>query len=334
MTKFAAGAIASCSLLISSCGDSDLPALQRDAIVAAQERILAAEQSNQDAETPEQQPPTETPQETTPAEQESPELGNALPDVAAPQNSIDLDGYQLVFIENFDSGEINPAKWNTTLRWGPDITVNSEEQYYIDTQNDTGFGFSPFRIDTDSVAISAHPTPTELLAAANGQPYLSGVLTTADKFSFAEGVAEIRAKIPAGTGLWPQFWMLPDEFVGLRPQIFAMEARGDNTSEVFHSYKYQDENDDVQTTGVLKTSGEDFSADFHTYAVQWTENQLIFYIDGLEYQRVDNDNIASQNMYLILNLAVGGWFPGSPDETTTFPAEFVIDHVRVYQRGE
>ena len=111
-----------------------------------------------------------------------------------------------------------------------------------------------------------------------------------------------------------------------------MEARGDNTSEIFHSYKYQDANDDIQTTGVLRTTGGDFSADFHTYAVQWTQNQLIFYIDGLEFQRIENENIASQDMYLILNLAVGGVFPGSPDNTTIFPAEFVIDHVRVFQR--
>ncbi len=348
------GAAVSCALIISSCGDSDLPQLQRDAIVAAQQRALAAQEANTggtqnteentDAEVIEEvieQPvaeevttaePVGAPTEEPTTETAEPEIEEANPVEPERRNEIDLQGFQLVFNENFDSGEINAEKWNTSLRWGPDIIVNNEEQYYIDIQGNPDFGFNPFRLDTDSIAIGAQLTPPDLLAAANDQPYLSGVLTTSDKFNFNEGIAEIRAKIPAGTGLWPQFWMLPDEFVGLRPQLFVMEARGDNPAEIFHSYKYQDENDDVQTTGVLTSVGSDFSADFHTYAVEWSPGELIFYIDGFEFQRVESENIVSQDMYMILNLAVGGWFPGSPDETTTFPAEFVIDHVRVFQR--
>ena len=355
LKTIATGAAISCSLVISSCGDSDLPQLQRDAIVAAQQRALAAQETSGDTtqttdEGPEaeviEQPAAEEPVTAVPVVEPAPEpaesetetatadpvvIGEANPELPEP-NQIDLAGYQLVFNENFDSGEINAEKWNTALRWGPDITVNNEEQYYVDILGNPEFGFNPFRIDTDSIAISAQTTPTELLEAASDQPYLSGVLTTADKFSFDNGVAEIRAKIPAGMGLWPQFWMLPDEFVGLRPQLFVMEARGDNTAEIFHTYKYQDENDDVQSTGVLTSGGDDFSADFHTFAVEWSPGELVFYIDGIEFQRVESENIASQDMYMILNLAVGGWFPGSPDETTTLPAEFVIDHVRVYQR--
>lgn len=355
LKKVAAGAAISCSLIISSCGDSDLPQLQRDAIVAAQQRALAAQEGNggtsdttddnNEAEVVEQPvteeptvavPVEEPPEETTPEPATQPtdpvDLGEANPVESEPRNQIDLAGFQLVFNDNFDSGEINAEKWNTALRWGPDITVNNEEQYYVDIQNNPEFGFNPFRIDTDSIAISAQLTPTELLDSANNQPYLSGVLTTSDKFTFDQGVAEIRAKIPAGMGLWPQFWMLPDEFVGLRPQLFVMEARGDNTAEIFHSYKYQDENDHVQTTGVLTSVGDDFSADFHTFAVEWAPGELIFYIDGFEFQRVASENIVSQDMYIILNLAIGGWFPGSPDATTTLPAEFVIDHVRVFQK--
>ena len=339
LNRIVAGTALCCTLAISACSDSDLPQLQRDAIVAAQQRALAAQENSgnttdSNEETNVAEPIENTaPVEDVPATEEPLELGSAIPaEPAEVQNSINLDGFQLVFNENFDSGEINAEKWNTALRWGADITVNNEEQYYIDTQNTPDFGFNPFRLDTNSIAISAQLTPPELLEAANNQPYVSGVLTTADKFNFSEGIAEIRAKIPAGTGLWPQFWMLPDEFTGLRPQLFVMEARGDNPAEIFHTYKYQDENDAVQSTGVLRTTGEDFSADFHTYAVEWSAGELVFYIDGLEFQRVESDNIASQDMYLILNLAVGGWFPGSPDETTTFPAEFVIDHVRVFQR--
>ena len=150
LTKYATGAIVSCSLFISSCSDSDLPALQRDAIATAQERLLAAEQANQGVtETPAEETPVEVPAAPAPVETEAPEIGEALPSVPAQLNTIDLDGFQLVFNENFDSGEIDASKWNTALPWGPDITVNNEEQYYIDTQNDPEFAFSPFRIDVD-----------------------------------------------------------------------------------------------------------------------------------------------------------------------------------------
>jgi len=345
-----AGAASLCCLLaISGCADSDLPGLQRDAIVEAQQRALAGQQGNtgdggsqgNDTATPgdtvSNPPGTDpTPLVTAPGSDSGNgsdnDAGNGNSDEPEPPNSIDLEGYELVFNDNFDAESINSEKWNTAFRWGADVVVNNEEQYYIDTLNNPVWGYNPFRVGDDVIAIGAAATPADLLSAANDQPYISGVLTSADKFSFTEGVVEIRAKIPAGNGLWPQFWMLPDEFTGLRPQLFVMEARGDNPSEIFHTYKYQDENDDVQSTGVLLTTGIDFSTDFHTYAVQWNAEQLIFYIDGVEYHRVDSENIASQDMYLIINLAVGGWFPGSPDDTTVLPAEFVIDHVRVFQK--
>ena len=187
-------------------------------------------------------------------------------------------------------------------------------------------------MDSDSLAIGANLTPDNLLEDANDQPYLSGVLTTADRFEFTHGIVEVRAQVPTGAGLLSQFWMLPDVFEGLRPQTFVMEVRGSETEAVFHSYKYQDENDAVQTTGVLRSAGTDFSAGFHIYAVEWSPEELIYYIDGVEFQRVASENIASQDMYLILTLAIGGVFPGSPDETTVFPAELIVDHVRVFQR--
>ena len=90
----------------------------------------------------------------------------------------------------------------------------------------------------------------------------------------------------------------------------------------------------VKVSELFKTTGGDFSAGFHTYGVEWNAGELIFYIDGTEYQRFTSENVASQDMYLIINLAVGGWFVGSPEESTQFPAEMQIDHVRVYEQIE
>jgi len=331
------------ALLLSACGDSDLPELQRDAIVAAQQRMQVAqaalENQPDSAEANEGVADNESSAEneiTDPVDSEgdNSEVAEEITDsevVEGPPNTIDLSGFELVFNENFDNGEINPDKWSTAQRFGPDVIVNDEEQYYVDILNNPEFGYNPFRMDSDSIAIGANLTPAELVEDANNQPFVSGLLTTADKFEFTHGIAEMRAQIPAGAGLFPQFWMLPDEFVGLRPQTFIMESRGDDPSTVFHTYKYQDADDNVQTPGTARTQGDDFSAGFHTYAVEWGPGELIFYIDGTEFHRINSENIASQDMYLIINLAVGGFFAGSPDETTTFPAEMIIDHVRVFQ---
>jgi len=343
--------IASAALAIVACGDSDLPALQRDALIEAVQRDMAAQQANQtdqsaqensevaapvvsEAETlaASENPATTEADVADPTTEQAVQLGAAVEAPPEPLNTINFDDFQLVFNENFDDGEIDPEKWTTAFRWGPDLVVNNEEQYYVDIQNTPDFGYNPFRMDSGSLAIGANLTPDDLLAEANDQAYLSGVLTTADRFEFTHGIAEIRAQVPAGAGLLSQFWMLPDVFEGLRPQTFIMEVRGSEPEAVFHSYKYQDENDDVQTSGVLRSGGTDFSAGFHAYAVEWGPDELIYYIDGVEFQRFASENIASQDMYLILTLAIGGVFPGSPDETTVFPAELIIDHVRVFQR--
>ena len=76
----------------------------------------------------------------------------------------------------------------------------------------------------------------------------------------------------------------------------------------------------------------DFSADFHTYGVEWTPGRIIWSVDGQETARVEGDQVSSEQMYLLANLAVGGDFPGSPDETTPFPSTYEIDYIRVWQR--
>ena len=341
--------VSAVALMLSACGDSDLPEIQTDAIVAAQQRIQLAQAAlENEPESAEANAAVDADTETEitdPVESETDSTDIAEEAVEAevepeaeietgPPNTIDLSGFELVFNENFDNGEIDPEKWSTALPWGPEVIVNDEEQFYVDILNDPEFGYNPFRMDTETLAIGANVTPEELVEDANNQLFVSGVLSTADKFEFTHGVVEMRAQIPAGVGLFPQFWMLPAEFAGLRPQIFIMEARGDDPSTVFHTYKYQDADDNLQTPGTDQSQGDDFSAAFHTYALEWSPGELIFYIDGTEFHRINSENVASQDMYLIINLAVGGFFAGSPDEGTPFPAELVIDHVRVFQLVE
>ena len=236
-----------------------------------------------------------------------------------------------MFNETFSNTAIDTTKWNTAYRWGSGVVVNAEEQYYVDTLNNADFGYDPFLLDDGKLAITAIETPAELSSSANDQPYLSGVLTSSDKFDFTYGYAEMRAKVPSGDGLWPAFWMLPTDFVGRKPQIFAMEMNGSDPGVAYHSYKYQDDSDEAMSSGLLPTRAGDLSQDFHNYGVEWSQGSLVYYIDGVEYQRFDSAFVSDQAMYMIVNLAVGGWFVGSPAASTGFPASLEIDHIRVYQ---
>lgn len=176
--------------------------------------------------------------------------------------------------------------------------------------------------------------------ALNRQPYLSGIITSYNSFRFLYGRVEMRARMPAGKGLWSAFWLLnayynqdqPED-----PEIDIIEAIGDRTTTANQAYHYKiDANGDGFYKGIESIEGRsfinDFSADFHTYSVDWSEGSLVYYVDGVEVKRIEGDIVSDEQMYIIANLAVGGWFPGPADETTPFPAKFEIDYIRVYQR--
>jgi len=153
------------------------------------------------------------------------------------------------------------------------------------------------------------------------------------KFTFQYGYAEIRAKVPRGRGLWPAFWMLPETQKSL-PEIDVMEILGHQPSRVHMNYHYlgpgrrpaQDSGDWI---------GPDFSMDWHTFAMGWQEDAIIWYVDGSERRRYTAaKRIAKEPMYLVANLAVGGDWPGRPISDTGFPSDFEIDYVRVWGRED
>ena len=182
--------------------------------------------------------------------------------------------------------------------------------------------------------------------------YLSGILTSYESFRFAHGYAEIRAKLPAGKGLWPAFWLFRSEYVHDFPELDVMEFHGDKPNEVYHTYHFTDRSDPAKwrdrRTPTYETVGPDFTADFHTYGVAWEPGQVIWYVDGMETRRVRQDELATaeapgeppnplqlpnQAMFLLVNLAVGGSWPGTPPpDADYFPAEYELDYVRVWER--
>ncbi|MBX2826450.1 MAG: glycoside hydrolase family 16 protein [Gammaproteobacteria bacterium] len=320
------GIVIAVSVLLTACGESDLEQLQLDEIAAAQQE--ASELT-----------PIGSENEPTPnVDPETP--GSGGEDVTDPPTDVEktavealLEDYQMVFSDEFNGSTLDSNKWNTQYQWGPDLIVNDEEQYYVDINNNPDFGYNPFSFDGESLIITADRTPTDLNDAAKEQAYLSGTLTSLGLFDMTYGYVEIRAKLPEGKGFWPGFWMLGTEFVDRKPQLYIMENRGDNTSIVYHRYNYSDDQDQFVYSDLLQSSGQNFHDEFHTYGVEWSEGQVTFYVDGELQHTIQDENISSQDMYFILNLAVGGWFPEAPDDTTTFPGVYTIDYIRAYQKS-
>jgi beta-glucanase (GH16 family) len=175
--------------------------------------------------------------------------------------------------------------------------------------------------------------------------YTSARLLTKNKFSQAYGRFEARIKIPYGQGIWPAFWMLGDN-IGTAGwptcgEVDIMENIGKEPSIVhgtFHGPGYSGAQG-VSAAYALP-NGQKFSDDFHTFAVEWEPNVMRFYVDGLLYKtRTPADLPAGKSwvfdhpFFIILNVAVGGGFPGNPDGTTVFPQQMLVDYVRVYQRA-
>jgi len=269
--------------------------------------------------------------------------------------------YQIMFRDEFDGNTLDPAKWNSHLLWGPYLPINSEEQYYVDAlQTDSDIGYSPFSLENGILSITARaaddpegiaPPPLPGLndpiwteqpvfqrnEAYVEQNYTSGVLTTYDSFRFANGYAEIRARLPKADGLWPAFWLLNTYYISQQPEIDIMEARGRVPAEVEHHYHRYTSGGVLESTGYTSTrSGAGGYTDgFHTYGVRWRPGKIDWYVDGVKAHTYSDDDVAYQLMYVILNLAVGGSYdPGVTPKPADFPAAFEVDYVRVYQEKD
>ena len=175
-----------------------------------------------------------------------------------------------------------------------------------------------------------------------GQPYTSARIKTQDRFEQRYGRFEARIKLPVGRGIWPAFWMLgadlPDVGWPQTGEIDIMEYRGQNPTPLLgtvHGPGYSG-GSAVGTTFQLPEGRLD--TDFRLYAVEWEENRITWFLDDQVYFQVTPDNVPGEwvfddPFFMILNVAVGGTFVGSPDESTRFPQAMLVDYVRVYERN-
>ena len=243
------------------------------------------------------------------------------------------DGYTLFWNDEFSDNAINLNHWVYELGDGTDYGLpvgwgNSELQLYSDdvsnasiVSDEEGNGF------------------LEIRAFSNGQgDYSSAKLTTFEKVSVRYGKIEARVKLPEGQGLWPAFWMLGENFSEHGwpscGEIDIFESLGHIPDKVtFNAHWVNQENKRQEDLGEFSLSNGKFSDDYHVFTLDWTPEELVYSVDGITQHTIPIDEGMlefQRSAYLILNVAVGGNWPGNPDETTTFPQVMSVDYVRVY----
>ena len=234
---------------------------------------------------------------------------------------------QPVWSDEFNyTGLPSSSKWN--METGGDGWGNNELQYYTDSESNA--------MVKDGIL-----TITARKESFNGNAYTSARITTQNKFDFKYGKIEARMKLPYGQGLWPAFWMLGANInsVGWPAcgEIDIMEMVGGTDSDnTVHSTLHWDNNGSHADYGQpYSLSSGIFADDFHIFSLEWDEKQVTAYVDDTKYFVIDITPAGlsefHDNFFIILNVAVGGNWPGSPDGTTVFPQTMEVDYVRVYQ---
>ncbi|MFF5081335.1 discoidin domain-containing protein [Actinoplanes sp. NPDC000266] len=236
---------------------------------------------------------------------------------------------RLVFSDEFNGAagaKPDQAKWT----YDPGVPQNGEIQYYTPNSENAQMN------GQGSLVIEARKQDYQ------GRQYTSARMNTSNKFHVQYGRVEARVKVPKGNGLWPAFWMMGADFLTGRPwpyngEIDIMEVLGRNTSEAYstlHAPAYNGAGGYGQ-----KYATVDLSQDFHTWAVEWDSKGMRFLLDGNQVFYASKDTVENTRgpwiydhpFYVILNLAVGGDFPGPIDASTPFPSQMLVDYVRVYQ---
>ncbi len=310
------------SVTLAGCGNTAAPAN------TPKEEPAASEAAAPETEEVKEEPVTEAAAEET--ETEEPETETEETEAGIPE------GYHLVWGDEFDGTELNEDDWNYEVHeagW-----VNNELQEYI---------ASPDYAYVKDGELVIQPVKTE----ENGKvSYASGRVNTQNKHDYKYGWFEARLRVPEGKGFLPAFWMMPqdEEFYGQWPkcgEIDIMEVLGDTTNTLYGSLHYGEPHEQKQ--GSFNLADGDFASEYHTFAVEWEPGHIGWYVDGEQYFEADNwftkvdgeeekpyPAPFNQPFHVILNVAVGGDWPGDPDDTTVFDerAAMKVDYVRIYQK--
>lgn len=241
------------------------------------------------------------------------------------ERQMEREGWALRWQDEFDADGLDWFRWNAQDVASP---RNNELQYY--TPNEV-------QVRDGHLRLSSHR------AGFRDRAFTSGAVDTHGKFSFTYGRVEVRARLPEmGQGIWPAIWMLGNACNPLgdpcpwptppSAEIDIMEAVNRPTT-LYVNLHHGSNIGRSESSGPTERGVPDLSERFHTFAIEWEPGGVVrWYLDEEQIASRRVPGWFDQPMYLVLNTAVGGDWPGSPNAETSFPQHFDIEYVRVYQR--
>lgn len=240
-------------------------------------------------------------------------------------------GYKLVWADEFDGKSLNELNWSfengdgcpNNCGWG-----NHELEYYTSRKDNLFFH------DGKMIILAKKETVA-------GKEYSSSKIVSRGKKAFKFGRIDFRAKLPKGQGIWPAFWMMPDKDIyGSWPksgELDIMEMIGREPNKVYGTLHFGPGPGSTQLGGNTTVASGIFNDEFHVFSVEWKKDEINWLLDGKIYSKHHLSEFGSNNypfneeFFFIINLAVGGDWPGNPDNTTYMPQFLIVDYVRVYQ---
>lgn len=237
--------------------------------------------------------------------------------------------FTLVWSDEFTDGYDSNIWTNQNGNGCPDLCGwgNNELEYYTDR---------PENIYTQQGNLIIEAKKESYM----GFEYTSSKLITKDKKFFKYGRIDVRAQLPKGKGIWPAFWLMPQHDVyGGWPrsgEIDMMEMVGHQPNQSHGTIHYGNGPSSIYTTSSYTLPQGILNDEFHVYSLIWEEDLLVWLVDDVEFKRVTPADLNGENwpfneeFYMIINFAVGGNWPGSPDATTEFPQWLIVDYVRYF----
>lgn len=232
----------------------------------------------------------------------------------------------LTWEEDFNGASLNLNNWSYEIGTGSNGWGNNELQYYREENTSLQDGHLVITAKKESVGSSE---------------YTSSRLVTMNKHNFRYGRIDVRAALPRGQGIWPAVWMLGTNFPSVgwpaSGEIDIMEMVGGNGREntVHGTVHWQNQGQHAEFGGSKTRASGTYSDEFHVYSIIWTENQIRWLVNDEQYHAIDTspDELDEfrKPFFFIVNLAVGGNWPGSPNNSTTFPQHLIVDYIRVFQ---
>jgi len=252
---------------------------------------------------------------------------STVPPTPAPTPTYGWDstGWNLVWSDEFNGTVIDSKNWN--FEQGGSGWGNAEWEYYTNRPQNA-------RVENGMLVIEA------LQEKYMGLYYTSARLSSRRLQEFTYGRIEARIKLPYGQGIWPAFWMLGSNSAWpLGGEIDIMEYIGKTADTVYQTIHGPGYSGGKNVGSHIALTTDSLRNDFHVYAIEWQENEIRWFIDSREVFKATPAQIPAGTkwvydhpFFIILNLAVGGGWPGYPDTTTVFPQQLLVDYVRVYQK--